>query len=263
MNILEEIMAHKKKEVENIRNITPVKSLEKGMFYNTPTKSLQTALKSNPDGFGIIAEFKRKSPSKGIINRNADVRHVTRGYVDAGAAALSVLTDNKYFCGMLDDLYTAKRYNSCPVLRKDFICCEYQLIEAKAFGADAILLIAAVLDKKTIKKLSELAHQTGLEVLMEVHDKEEIDKANQYIDIIGVNNRDLKSFNVDIKRSLELAEHITGDQVKISESGINDPRNIAKLRKAGFKGFLIGEYFMKHPDPASICGELIKNTKAL
>jgi len=261
VNILDEIILHKKQEVKSIQAISPVKSLKNGMFFNAPARSLKNALLEHPDGCGIIAEFKRKSPSKGIINRTADVRQVTMGYTDAGAAALSVLTDNHFFCGMLDDLYTARRYNSIPVLRKDFIFSEYQVIEAKAFGADAILLIAAVLDKETIRSLTRLAHNVNLEVLLEIHNEKELHKICEEVDIVGVNNRDLKSFTVDIERSVNLAKQIPGNFTKISESGINDAKNILKLKDHGYKGFLIGEYFMKHESPAKKCAGLIKGLK--
>jgi indole-3-glycerol phosphate synthase len=197
----------------------------------------------------IIAEFKRKSPSKGILNATASVAEVTGGYNRSGASALSVLTDTEYFGGSVSDLSVARACNNLPVLRKDFVISEYQVFESKAIGADAVLLIAAVLESNRLRDLARLAQSLGLEVLMEVHNIEELDKVNGFVDVIGVNNRSLDTFVVDINTSLQLADKIPDDFVKISESGITSPEAITLLKDAGYQGFLIGERFMASPDP--------------
>ena len=207
---------------------------------------------------GIIAEFKRKSPSRGIINNKADLIKTTTGYVKAGASALSVLTDNKYFAGSNIDLIEARKYNKCPILRKDFIIDEYQVIEAKSIGADVILLIAAILTKEKADRLTKTAHLLGLEVLTEMHKQEEIKNVSENSDLIGVNNRNLDNFDVDIYKSIFLSEKISSNIVKISESGISDPDIIKKLKTYGFRGFLIGENFMKTENPSKSCEKFIK-----
>jgi len=258
MTILEQIITHKRKEVEERKELYPIKLLEKSIHFPASTVSLKHYLKRK-DKCGIIAEIKRKSPSKGIINNYVSVERTSIGYMQAGAAALSVLTDNKYFGGTNDDLITARRFNFCPILRKDFIIDEYQIIEAKSIGADAILLIAAAMDCAKLKKLATVAKSLGLEVLMEVHNEEELkDNLIEEIDIIGVNNRDLKTFNVTIYNSIKLAKKIPDRYLKISESGISDPDSILELKKYGYNGFLIGEYFMQHSRPEKQCAEFIQ-----
>jgi indole-3-glycerol phosphate synthase len=210
-----------------------------------------------PDKSGIIAEFKRKSPSKGDINPYAKVEEVTIGYMQAGASGLSVLTDTHFFGGKNEDLTEARKFNFCPILRKDFIIDEYQLYEARAIGADVILLIAECLDRGRLKDLAQKAKELGLEVLMEVHSEDQLVKANEYVDIIGVNNRNLHDFSVSIQTSIDLFPVIPNDFVKISESGISDPNVIVQLKKVGFEGFLIGEYFMKDDEPHKKCQEFI------
>jgi indole-3-glycerol phosphate synthase len=206
---------------------------------------------------GIIAEFKRKSPSRGIIKENADPVKISKGYVQAGADGLSVLTDTKYFAGSREDLVRVREANQCPILRKDFMIDEYQVLEARAWGADVILLIAAVLKHNEVRNLSALAHSLGLEVLLEIHEESELDVLNENIDIVGVNNRDLKRMVTDVNTSIDLSEKIPGDFLKISESGISDPGTIRSLKEHGYRGFLIGEYFMQQSDPANACKELI------
>ncbi len=257
MDILQEIVAHKQKEVAKNKELYPVKLLEKSLHFDASRVSLKEYL-LRPDKSGIIAEFKRKSPSKGMINEYAMVKEVTTGYMQAGASALSILTDNKYFGGKNEDLTEARDYNFCPILRKDFIVDEYQLVEAKSIGADAILLIAAVLSATEAKTLAKQAKELGLEVLFEIHAEEELGKVNEYLDVVGVNNRNLKTFEVKIQTSLDLSEKIPGEFVKISESGIHDPEKIRLLTKSGFQGFLIGENFMKHSMPGKACQEFIK-----
>ncbi len=260
MTILDKIVAHKQKEVAQLKERYPIKLLEESIYFSTPTVSMKEYL-LRPDKCGIIAEFKRKSPSKGDINPYASVEQVTIGYMQAGASGLSILTDQEFFGGKNDDLTTARKFNFCPILRKDFIIDEYQIHEARSIGADVILLIAECLEKDQLKSLAATAKSLGLEVLMEVHSKEELAKLNEHVDIVGVNNRNLKDFSVSIATSINLFKDIPAELVKISESGINDPNAIVKLKKVGYQGFLIGEYFMKTADPAKTCREFIKRVK--
>jgi indole-3-glycerol phosphate synthase len=256
MTILDKIIAEKYKEVEAQKMIMPIAKLERNELFKRKTISLKESLLKQGSS-GIIAEFKRKSPSKGIINDKVKVEEVTNGYASAGAAGLSVLTDRQFFGGSLIDLVAARQVNRIPILRKDFMVDEYQVIEAKAMGADVILLIAASLDNSQVKNLARCAKSLGLEVLFEVHAMEELDKIVDEIDIVGVNNRNLKDFKVDIEHSLKLAQNIPGQFVKISESGIDSPDTIKYLKNNGFKGFLIGENFMKQINPGKACEEFI------
>jgi indole-3-glycerol phosphate synthase len=249
MNILDKIIAHKKLEVAEKSSLVPVKLLEQSVYFDSNVVSMKKYIK-HEDKTGIIAEFKRKSPSKGAINTNASVETVSIGYMQAGASALSILTDKEFFGGKNEDLTTARKFNFCPILRKDFIIDEYQIIEAKSIGADCILLIAAALEPKKLKELAVFAHSLGLEVLMEVHDGEELDASlNEHLDLIGVNNRSLKTFEVSLETSFGLVDRIPAEFIKISESGISQPETLVELKKAGFDGFLIGENFMKSARP--------------
>ena len=257
MNILEKIIAHKKKEVEERKALTPMAELEKSAYFNLPVISLSKSLKEE-DASGIIAEFKRKSPSKGIINQNADIAMTVHGYEKAGASAVSILTDQEFFGGSLDDLVKARKATKIPILRKEFIVDEYQIIEAKSVGADAILLLANIFTPREIKDLSTTAKFLGLEILLEVRDRTELDAVNILVDCIGVNNRNLKDFKVDVNQSFELSGLIPNGHLKISESGIGSAKTIYELKQAGFNGFLIGETFMKEKDPAAACAKLIK-----
>ena len=209
---------------------------------------------------GIIAEFKRQSPSKGVINGNADVVAVTNAYTLHGASCLSILTDNHFFGGSTDDLIKA-RVNNIPILRKDFMIDEYQITEARSMGADVILLIAACLTPQRVKELAEFAKSLQLEVLLEIHTEEELEHICSATEIIGVNNRDLKTFTVDINRSIELSKKIGADKIKIAESGINDIETIGIFKKEGYKGFLIGENFMKQADPTIAFAEFVQQLK--
>lgn len=262
MNILDKIIAFKKAEVEERKSLYPVKLLEKSIYFSSPCVSMKHYL-LRKDKHGIIAEFKRKSPSKGVINKYASVESVSIGYMQAGASALSVLTDTEFFSGSPEDLKTARKFNYCPILRKDFTIDEYQIVEAKSFGADAILLLANVLSKKEIVRFSDFAHSLGMEVLLELREKNELESVVTECDIIGVNNRDLKTFEVDVKRSFEMAEAIPTSFVKVSESGIDNAETIMKLKLAGFSGFLIGETFMKNSRPEKACEQLINDIKKL
>ena len=249
-NILDRIIENKKQEVWNAKQITSIEELESLPFFLRSTNSLVENLKKT-GSTGIIAEFKRASPSKGIINGNVSVQDIVQGYVSNGAAGVSVLTDQSFFHGSPDDLMKARQVdNSIPLLRKDFMVDEYQLVEAKAWGADVILLIAACLTPAEVQQLAIAAHNLGLEVLLEIHNPEELKHICEEIDLVGVNNRDLKTFVTNIESSIELSPLIPPDKLKISESGIRDAATIQYLRKAGFEGFLIGENFMKETDPS-------------
>jgi len=247
MNILEQIVANKRKEVEQRKNEVAVTALESERFFKRETYSLKQFI-IDPAKTGIIAEYKRKSPSKGVINDVDSVESVTRMYAGFGASGISVLTDYNFFGGSLDDLVAA-RDNDVPLLRKDFMIDEYQLVEAKAFGADVVLLIAACLTTTEVKHLATAAKKLGLEVLLELHDESELGHICGEVDLVGVNNRNLKNFKVDLQHSVRMAEKIGNGFIKIAESGINDVNNIRFLKQHGFQGFLIGEYFMKQEDP--------------
>jgi indole-3-glycerol phosphate synthase len=244
MNILDKIITSKKREVLLKKSIIPITEFEKSVLFERKTVSLSNNLIHSSTG--IIAEHKRRSPSKGEINYGFSVEEVVKGYENAGVCGISVLTDSTYFGGSLDDLIFARATTNLPLLRKEFIVDEYQIIEAKAYGADVILLIAAVLSANEIKKLSELAQSLGMEVLLEVHNLEELQKSIMpSLNMIGVNNRNLKTFEVGLNISKELASEIPADFVKISESGISTIEAINELKLYGYKGFLIGENFMK------------------
>lgn len=260
MDILDKIIEHKKKEVADRKSLFPVKLLENSIYFISPTVSLKHYLQCK-DRVGIIAEIKRKSPSKGNINPYVNVERTSIGYMQAGASALSVLTDDAFFGGNNSDLTTARKFNYCPILRKDFIVDEYQIIEAKSIGADAILLLANVLTKEECKAFTTLAHQLGLEVLLETHTLNELDYYLPETDVLGINNRDLKTFTVNIERSLELASHLPNNVVKVSESGIKTADDILLLKENGFHGFLMGEQFMKHAKPEKACHELISQVQ--
>lgn len=261
MNILEEIIAYKREEVRERKELYPVRLLERSIYFASPTVSMKKYL-LRKDKYGIIAEIKRKSPSKGVINNYVSVERTSIGYMQAGASALSVLTDRKYFGGSIEDLQIARKFNFCPILRKEFIIDEYQVLEAKSIGADAILLIAAVLTPKEIHHLSRHAKSLGLEVLMEIHGEDELHhNLHDSIDIIGVNNRDLKTFTTSIETSVILSDKIPKGYVKISESGIHEPDDIIYLKQAGFQGFLIGEHFMVHGRPEKACTDFISKLK--
>ena len=262
MSILSEIIRHKIAEVDERKSLYPTKLLEKSIYFNTEPVSLRKYLQRE-DKSGIIAEFKTKSPSKGDINPYADVEKISVGYMQAGASALSILTDQKYFGGNAQNLTKARKYNYCPILQKDFFVDEYQILEAKSIGADAILLISSALPKTKIKNMAKLATSMGLEVLFEVHHMEELDKLNEYIEIVGVNNRDLKTFETNINQSIEMAAIIPDSLLKVSESGINDAESLIKLRSYGYQGFLIGENFMRTANPGRACKELISDIKEL
>lgn len=257
MNILEKIIETKKAEIEKRKKEVTISQLSNYKHFNRKCNSLKTNLLKN-GASGIIAEFKKKSPSKGEINPDAEVEEVTKNYAEAGAAGLSVLTDTEYFGGQPEHLKAARETNpAIPILCKDFIIDEYQVIEAKAYGADVILLIAANLETKQAELLSKKARNLGMEVLMEVHNAKELKMVNDFVDIVGVNNRNLKTFKTNVETSAKLAGSIPHRYVKISESGLEKPETIRYLREKGFRGFLIGETFMKTENPGEACKKLI------
>lgn len=261
MNILDKITLDKRKEVALRKQLIPVSQLEQSVLFNRPTVSLANNLKNSTSG--IIAEHKRRSPSKAVINNNLNVQDVASGYESAGVCGMSVLTDGKYFGGALDDLLTARASCNLPLLRKEFIIDEYQILEAKAYGADVILLIAGILSRNEIKQFSEFAKSLNLDVLLEVHDEQELHKALMpSLDMLGVNNRNLKTFNVSLETSKQLSQLIPNDFVKVSESGISSTSAIKELQPYGYKGFLIGENFMKTDNPGASATAFINTLNA-
>ena len=255
--ILDEIVANRKEEVSKQKLKTPLSEIQSKIDLSIARNSLSARLQSFKAS-GIIAEFKRRSPSKGVINDRVQPENVTKGYSEAGASGLSVLTDGRYFGGSTADFTAARNANPItPLLRKDFIVDEYQLFESRLLNADVILLISAVLEKEEISRFSSIAHELGMEVLLELHDESEIEKIDNKIDMIGINNRNLKDFKVDMDRSLKMFDRLAEKSVKISESGISDPETVDFLRKRGFQGFLMGENFMKSEDPSAACRDFI------
>ena len=257
MNILDKIVETKKVEVENQKKVVSLSQLENYPNFQRKCISLKNSLLKE-GASGIIAEFKQKSPSKGEINFKVKVEEVTKSYVEAGAICLSVLTDVEYFGGALANLAKARETNPhIPILRKDFMIDEYQIVEAKAYGADVILLIAACLSKEKALALAKKAKELGMDVLMEIHNGNELGVINDFVDIVGVNNRNLKTFEVSVETSVELSKQIPKNFVKISESGLAGAEEIKYLKNHGFKGFLIGETFMKTDNPGEACKKLI------
>lgn len=256
-DILGKIILHKKKEIEEQIIHMPIETLEEQICLEKSHQSFSKSIISSKTG--IIAEFKRKSPSKGWINKEAKADCITAGYEKCGAAAISVLTDEMFFGGSLKDLREARSSVNIPILRKDFIISEYQLYQAKAEKADAVLLIAAALNKEECIRLARKSHELNLEVLLEIHSEKELDYLSDYIDVVGVNNRNLGSFHTDTKTSINLVGQIPAGIAKISESGISDEQTLVELKQAGFNGFLIGETFMKSPNPISRLNTFIEN----
>ncbi|MCC8113125.1 MAG: indole-3-glycerol phosphate synthase TrpC [Bacteroidales bacterium] len=254
-DILQEIVEHKRQVVMDARERIPASYLEEICKIREKGPSLRSALEKSPTG--IIAEFKRRSPSKGWIHRGAEVEPVARAYQEGGASAMSVLTDRQFFGGSLEDLKMAASVTQFPLLRKDFIIDEYQLLEAKVYGADAVLLIAAALPQMQCGYLAHKAHELGLEVLLELHSPEELGYVTDDIKIVGVNNRNLGTFNTDVENSLRMAELLPAGKTLVAESGIHDAATARRLREAGYRGFLIGEAFMKHEDPGQALAQFI------
>jgi len=261
MTILDRIIISKRREVDLRKKLLPAHYWEQSPLFQRTPISLKQRLQDSPSG--IIAEHKRRSPSKAIINDKLAVEEVAKGYEQAGVCGMSVLTDGHYFGGSLDDLVIARAQTKLPLLRKDFIIDPYQIIEAKAHGADVILLIAAVLERTEIEILSETAKNLSLEVLLEIHNAAELEKALMpSLDLIGVNNRNLKTFEVDLETSKALAAQIPDQFLKISESGISQPEAVKMLQTYGYHGFLVGENFMKTTHPGAAAEAFIKNIMA-
>ena len=258
-DILQEIVAYKRVELERQKQLVPPRELyarvERLMADGIAERSMSRALAASP--YGIIAEFKRKSPSKGWIHENALPVDVVPKYAEGGASALSILTDNEYFGGRLDFIPQVRDAVEIPILRKEFIIDEYQLFEAREAGADAVLLIAADLSREECRTLTRTAHDLKLEVLLEMHSEEELDYLECDPDMAGINNRNLGTFRTDVANSFRLAEKIDTDAVKVSESGISNTDTVRLLRAAGFRGFLMGECFMKEQDPGKALAEFI------
>ena len=254
MNVLEQIIAKKRVEIEKSKTLFPVEILRHSPLFNAVRPSFRASL--DQPGPSVIAEFKRKSPSKGLINLTARPEDIVKAYEAAGAAAVSVLTD-PHFSGTLQDLVTAFSYAGIPLLRKDFIIDPYQIFEARSAGASAILLIAAALEQDKLKELSALALSLDMDVLFEVHNEAELEKCPDNVSIIGVNNRNLETFVVNTEISMHLAGKIPGHCLKVSESGISDPGKIRTLSDAGYDAFLIGEAFMSSGDPGEEAARFI------
>jgi len=260
MNILETIIAKKRLEVESSKILQPLKALEKSQYYNRTCISISKALQE-PGATGIIAEHKRKSPSKGVINDQLNVNDVVFAYQQAEASAISILTDQAFFGGSNDDILTVRNSISIPILRKEFIVDEYQIHEAKSIGADLILLIASCLNPSEVKTYAKLANQLGMEVLLELHDEDEFSHICNEVQLVGINNRSLKTFSVNIERSLEMAAKLPSQKIKVAESGINHASEVKIFREHGYKGFLIGENFMKSSHPGDSLRSFINELK--
>ncbi|MBO0938245.1 indole-3-glycerol phosphate synthase TrpC [Fibrella sp. HMF5335] len=264
MNILDQIMARKRMEVAERKATVPDQRLRESPLFSRVVNSARASILAF-GSTGIIAEFKRRSPSKGVINDQAAVAETTQGYVQAGAAVLSVLTDEPFFGGTPADLQAARQANPhTPILRKDFVADGYQLLEAKAWGADLVLLIAACLTPAEVRALSAQAHDLGMEVLLEVHDADELERSIcETVDLVGVNNRNLKTFVTNIDTSIRLVSQIPDQFVKVTESGLHDAATMATLHEAGYQAFLIGEAFMKTTNPAGAFQTLVSEYNPL
>lgn len=258
-DILSEIIANKRFEVDLQKQAVSIEQLKENINAAPAPRSMKQALVASASG--IIAEFKRRSPSKGWIKQEACPENIVPSYAAAGASALSILTDEKFFGGSLKDIRTARPLVEIPILRKDFIIDEYQLYQARIVGADAVLLIAAALELEKCKELAAQAHALGLEVLLEIHSPEELAYIHPAIDMVGINNRNLGTFFTDVENSFRLAGQLPQDAVLVSESGISDPQTVNRLRAAGFRGFLIGETFMKTPRPDEALRNFIQGMK--
>lgn len=255
-DILGEIIANKRFEVDLQKRSISLEQLQDALTDTTKHRSMRQSLIASPTG--IIAEFKRRSPSKGWIKQEAKPEEIIPAYQAAGAAALSILTDEKFFGGSMSDVRTARPLTHLPILRKEFVIDEYQLYQAKIIDADAVLLIAAALEPEECIVLTEKAHQLGLEVLLEIHSESELSYINKGVDMVGINNRNLGTFHTSVENSFRLAGQLPQDSVWVSESGISDPKTVKRLRHSGFRGFLIGETFMKTPQPGEELANFVK-----
>ena len=247
MTILDKIIERKKEEITISKSKISIDELKSSEFFGIKSHSLKESIKNRN---GIIAEFKRQSPSKGIINNNVAPLDVTSAYEQFGASGISILTDKDFFGGSFDDILNVRNHINIPVLRKDFMIDEYQFYEAKSMGADVILLIASCLSPNQVQEFTELAHELDLEVLLEIHTEEELKHFNSKIDLVGINNRNLKDFKVDLQHSVQLKDQLPKDTLSIAESGIYTLEDFKYLKEKGFDGFLMGEYFMRNTDPA-------------
>lgn len=258
--ILDTIIANKRLEVEKQKEQIPLLKLERKITDFTNAHSFKKSLQQSPTG--IISEFKRRSPSRDWIFKDAKIEEVIPFYAQNGASAISILTDLNFFGGSLEDLHQARSIAQTPLLRKDFMIHEYQLYQAKLYGANAILLIAAALTKNKIQQLAKKAKELGLDVLLEIHNEEELDHSNEWVDVIGVNNRNLKTFITDVQTSFHLADKIPDEFIKISESGISAVQTVKELQQAGYKGFLMGENFMKTDNPGKALKKFIEELES-
>lgn len=247
MNILDKIIERKKEEIAAAKSDISLEQLRNSAFFERTCFSLKESVKNKS---GIIAEFKRQSPSKGIINNDAQPMEVTSAYEKFGASGVSILTDNDFFGGKSDDILNVRNHIRIPILRKDFMIDAYQFYEAKSIGADVVLLIASCLSPNQVQEFTELAHELGMEVLLEIHTEEELEHFNPKIDLVGINNRNLKDFKVDLQHSVQLKNLLPKDVISVAESGIYHTEDFIYLKEKGFDGFLMGEYFMRNTDPA-------------
>jgi indole-3-glycerol phosphate synthase len=258
MSFLPKILQQKREEVAARKKAAPLSQLKESTGFHREPLSLRNALLAKP--FGIIAEIKKASPSKGLIRPDFDPADIARRYSEAGATALSVLTDEKFFQGKLDYIGLVKSVSALPVLRKDFVVDAYQLFESRAAGADAVLLIAAALDASLLRDLREESRSLGMDVLVEVHNEEELQTALALKpEVLGINNRNLHTFNVDLATTLKLALQIPPGVVAVSESGITTGADIRRLKLAGCRGALIGEWFMRQRDPGQALRMLLQS----
>lgn len=256
MNILDKIIQSKKREISDSKSKISLQRLKDSEFFERKTYSLKETLKSKS---GIIAEFKRKSPSKGIINDKVSPLEIVSVYESFGASGISILTDKDFFGGYFEDIFNVRNNIHIPILRKDFMIDEYQFYEAKSIGADVILLIAACLSPQQVQEFTKLSHELGLEVLLEIHSEEELKHFNSDLDLVGINNRNLKDFKVNLQHSVNLKNQLPKDVLSVAESGIYNIEDFNYLKEKGFDGFLMGEYFMKHENPGNKFEEFISN----
>lgn len=247
MTILDKIIERKREEIAVSKSYTSLEQLKSSELFERKNYSLKESIKNKS---GIIAEFKRQSPSKGIINNNVQPLEIASAYESFGASGISILTDKDFFGGSFEDILKVRNHINIPILRKDFMIDEYQFYEAKSIGADVILLIAACLSPDQVQEFTELAHQLDMEVLLEIHTEEELKHFNSEIDLVGINNRNLKDFKVDLQHSVQLKDQLPKDTLSVAESGIYALEDFKFLKEKGFDGFLMGEYFMRNPNPA-------------
>lgn len=258
MTILETIIQRKKEEISASKSKISAQQLKDSEFFNRKTLSLKKSIQNKS---GVIAEFKRQSPSKGVINNYFSALEIVLDYEKYGASGISILTDKNFFGGSFEDITSVRNTINIPILRKDFMIDEYQFYEAKSMGADVILLIAACLSKNQVKEFTQLSHELGLEVLLEIHTEEELKHFNSKIDLVGINNRNLKDFKVDLEHSVNLKNLLPKEVLSVAESGIYSTKDFNYLKNKGFDGFLMGEYFMKSENPGNKFREFISDIK--